>query len=255
MFKKIRITILLFILFLVGAGSYLTHMRTTDWDQSLSIVIYPINADSSSHTADYIARLSPDDFKAIARFMQREGLRHNLSLVDPVLLDLAPEVTALPPAPPFGANIFAIMWWSLQLRYWAWKHDTYQGPLTNIQVFVLYFDPNTHNQLDHSLGLKEGHICMVKAFASRHQAARNNVIIAHEMLHTLGASDKYDMQTLQPLFPAGYADPEKKPLLPQKHAEIMGRGIPVSASESNMPDSLAATIIGPQTAKEINWAQ
>jgi hypothetical protein len=255
MFKKIRITILLFILFLVGASSYLTHMRTTDWDQSLSIVIYPINADSSSHTADYIARLSPDDFKAIARFMQREGLRYNLSLIDPVLLDLAPEVTALPPAPPFGANIFAIMWWSLQLRYWAWKHDTYQGPLTNIQVFVLYFDPNTHSQLDHSLGLKEGHICMVKAFASRHQAARNNVIIAHEMLHTLGASDKYDMQTLQPLFPAGYADPEKKPLLPQKHAEIMGRGIPVSASESNMPDSLAATIIGPQTAKEINWAQ
>ena len=47
MFKKIRIAILLFILFLVGANAYLTHERTTDWDQSLSIVIYPINADGS----------------------------------------------------------------------------------------------------------------------------------------------------------------------------------------------------------------
>jgi hypothetical protein len=253
MFKKIRIAILLFILFLVGANAYLTHERTTDWDQSLSIVIYPINADDSPFTAEYIARLKNDDFKPIARFMQNEGLRHNLSLIDPVLLDVAPEINTLPPTPPFGANVFAIMWWSLQLRYWAWKNDTYQGPLTNIQVFVLYFDPNTHSQLDHSLGLKKGHICMVKAFASRHQAARNNVIITHEMLHTLGATDKYNLQTLQPLFPEGYADPEQKPLLPQEYAEIMGRGIPLSASESKMPDSLAYTVIGPETAREIKW--
>ena len=255
MFKKIRIAILLFILFLVGANAYLTHKRTTDWDQSLSIVIYPINADDSPFTAEYIARLTNEDFKPIARFMQNEGLRHNLSLTDPVLLDMAPEISTLPPTPPFGANIFAIMWWSLQLRYWAWKNDTYQGPLTNIQVFVLFFDPNTHSQLDHSLGLKKGHICMVKAFASRHQAARNNVIITHEMLHTLGASDKYNLQTLQPIFPEGYADPEQKPLLPQEYAEIMGRGIPLSASESKMPDSLAYTVIGPQTAKEIKWME
>jgi len=255
MFKKIRITVLLFILFLVGANSYLTHERTTDWDQSLSIVIYPINADASPFTAEYIARLNIDDFSPIARFMQSEGLRYNLALVDPVLLDMAPQITSLPPEPPFGANFFAIMWWSLRLRYWAWKHDTYEGPLINIQVFVLYYDPNNYRQLDHSLGLKEGHLCMVKAFASRHQAARNRVIITHEILHTLGATDKYDLQTLQPLYPKGYADPDQEPLLPQNFAEIMGRAIPLSESESNTPDSLDFTVIGPQTAREINWMQ
>ena len=197
MFKKIRIAILLFILFLVGANAYLTHERTTGWDRSLSIVIYPINGDGSPFTAEYLARLTGDDFKPIADFMQHEGLRYNLALMDPVLMDLAPEVSSLPPAPPFGANIFTIMWWSLQLRYWAWKHDTYQGPIADIQVFVLYYDPETHSRLDHSLGLKEGHICMVKAFASRHQAASNNMIIAHEMLHTLGATDKYDLPICQ----------------------------------------------------------
>ena len=253
MFKKIRIAILLFLLILVGANGYLTHARITDWDQSLSIVFYPINADGSPFTADYIARLTQEDYSPIAHFMQNEGLRYNLSLVDPLLLDMAPEIFALPPEPPFGANIFAVMWWSLQLRYWAWKHDTYQGPLTNIQVFVLYYDPNTHSQLDHSLGLKEGHICMVKAFAGRHQSASNNVIIAHEMLHTLGATDKYNLQTLQPIYPQGYARPEQKPLLPQKYAEIMGRAIPLSASGSNIPDSLSQTVIGPLTAKEIKW--
>jgi hypothetical protein len=253
MFKKIRIAILLFILFLVGANAYLTQQRITDWDQSLEVVIYPINADKRPFTADYIASLTPDVFKPIERFMQTERLQYNLMLSEPVILNLAPEINSLPPAPPFGANTFSIMWWSLQLRYWAWKHDTYQGPMTNIQVFILYYDPHTHSQLDHSLGLKEGHICMVKAFATRHQAARNNVIIAHEMLHTLGATDKYNLQTLQPRYPEGYADPEKEPLLPQEYAEIMGRAIPLSPSESKMPDSLAYTVIGPITAREIKW--
>jgi hypothetical protein len=255
MFKKIRIFLLLFILFLVGANAYLTHERTTDWDQSLSIVIYPINADGGTVTADYIAGLATDDFKPIARFMQSEGLRYSLSLVDPVLLDMAPEVSALPPETPFDANVFAIMWWSLKLRYWAWKYDTYGGPLINIQIFVLYHDPNVYSQLDHSFGLKEGHICMVKAFASRHQAARNNVIIAHEILHTLGATDKYNLQTLQPLYPEGYAAPDQDPLLPQQQAEIMGGAIPLSESESKMPDSLTYTAIGPQTAREIKWTK
>jgi hypothetical protein len=255
MFKKIRIATLLFILFLVGANAYLTQQRVTDWDQALAVVIYPINGDGSPYTANYVASLTLDVFKPIERFLQTEGLRYNLDLADPIILDLAPEINTLPPQPPFGANIIAIMWWSLQMRYWAWKNDTYTGPLTNIQVFVLYYDPNTYSQLDHSLGLKEGHICMVKAFATRHQAARNNVVISHEMLHTLGATDKYNLSTLQPRYPEGYADPKKEPLLPQEYAEIMGRATPLSSSESKTPDSLAYTVVGPATAKEIKWVK
>ena len=253
MFRKIRIIILLFILFLVGANAYLTHERATDWDQSLAVVIYPVNADNSPVTADYIDRLTIEDFSPIARFLQKEGQKYALLIPDPVLLDIAPPVVTLPPEPPFGANVFAIMLWSLKLRYWAWKHDTYEGPLHDIQVFVLYHDPNVYQQLDHSLGLKEGHICMVKAFASRSLAARNNVVIAHEMLHTLGATDKYDLQTGQPIYPEGYAVPDQVPLLPQTLAEIMGGTVPLSESEAVMPDSLASTVIGPQTAKEIRW--
>jgi hypothetical protein len=253
MFKKIRIAILLFILFLVGANAYLTQLRSTDWDQSLEVVIFPVNGDNSTAAADYINTLTRDTFRPIERFMQTEGEGYELSLADPVIIELAPEVQTLPPPAPFGANIFAVMFWSLKLRYWSWKNDTYEGPLANIKVFVLFYDPQTHKQLDHSLGLKEGHICMVKAFASRHQAARNNVIITHEMLHTLGATDKYDLQTLLPNYPDGYADPEQKPLYPQQYGEIMGRGIAVSATEIKLPPSLGYTVIGPQSAREIKW--
>jgi len=253
MFKKIRIGILLFILFLVGANAYLTQQRVTDWDQSLAVVVYPVNGDGSPAADEYIGSLTRDAFRPVERFFQTEGKRYGLELADPVIVELAPEIKSLPPEPPFGADIFTIIWWSLRLRYWAWKHDTFEGPLTNIQVFVLYYDPDVYSQLDHSLGLKKGHICMVKAFGSRHEAARNNVVIAHEMLHTLGATDKYNMETLQPSYPEGYADPEKKPLLPQEYGEIMGRAIPLSASEAKMPDNLSYTVIGPETAAEINW--
>ena len=177
MFKKIRIAILLFILFLVGANAYLTHERTTDWDQSLSIVIYPINADDSPFTAEYIARLTNDDFKPIARFMQNEGLRHNLSLIDPVLLDVAPEINTLPPTPPFGANIFAIMWWSLQLRYWAWRIEREQArPSPDVQMFVRYHDPAVTPALAHSVGLQKGLIGVVNAFARVDMTGENTVV-------------------------------------------------------------------------------
>jgi len=255
MFKKIRIGVLLFILLLVGARTFLTHARLIDWDQPLSVVIYPVNADASPATADHIAGLSRDDYKPIERFMREQGERYSLTLDDPVQLEMGPEVTVLPPAPPFGQNIIAIMWWSLKLRYWAWKNDTYQGPLADIRVFVLYYDPENYSRLDHSVGMKEGHLCLVKAFASWRQTARNNVIIVHEILHTLGATDKYDLQSLQPLYPGGYADPEQQPLLPQYYGEIMGRAIPVSASESRTPDSLTFVQIGPQTAREIHWLE
>ena len=102
MFKKVRIAILLFILFLVGANAYLTQQRITDWDQFLSVVIYPINADKGEFTADYISSLTPDVFRPIERFMQAEAAGYNIPIEDPVSMDLAPEVNSLPPSPPFA---------------------------------------------------------------------------------------------------------------------------------------------------------
>ena len=54
------------------------------------------------------------------------------------------------------------------------------------------------------------------------------MVIAHELLHTLGASDKYDPQSLAPIFPDGYAEPDRQPSHPQRMAEIMAGRIPVA---------------------------
>jgi hypothetical protein len=96
-------------------------------------------------------------------------------------------------------------------------------------------------------------IGVVNAFASPRQAGSNKVIIAHELLHTLGASDKYDPATGQPIYPGGYAKPDANPTLPQELAELMGGRVPISTLESRIPRSLDEVIIGPATGQEIRW--
>ena len=84
-------------------------------------------------------------------------------------------------------------------------------------------------------------------------AGSNNIVIAHELLHTVGATDKYDLATEMPLYPAGFADPARTPLYPQDDAEIMAGRRALSAQEAEMPASLRNVVVGPATAREIHW--
>ncbi len=69
----------------------------------------------------------------------------------------------------------------------------------------------------------------------------------------LGASDKYVLTSGEPIFPEGYADPDRRPLFPQQRAEIMGVRIPINSFSSVMADSLDQCKIGRQTAEEIGF--
>ena len=71
-------------------------------------------------------------------------------------------------------------------------------------------------------------------------------------LFVFGASDKYELATGQPIWPQGYAEPERTPRLPQRIAEIMGGRVPIDEQQSEIPPSLADTVIGIETAKEID---
>lgn len=140
------------------------------------------------------------------------------------------------------------------MRVWAWRMEmSHDGPPANIAMFVLYHDPDSHDRLEHSLGLEKGLIGVVNTFASRSMNPTNNVVIAHELLHTVGATDKYDPATNQPLYPEGYAEPDRTPRHPQEKAEIMAGRVPLSDSESQIPSSLKKSVVGPGTAAEINW--
>ncbi|MCB1739413.1 MAG: hypothetical protein KDK91_03525, partial [Gammaproteobacteria bacterium] len=245
---------LLYVLLIVAVVQWLGHARATSWDETLWVVIHPINGDGSERSAAWIHSLSVSQFEPIARFMSEQGHGYGLAIDQPMQIVLGSEVTEQPPAPPTSGNPFAVMLWSLKLRYWTWRVDRgEQPPPADIEVYVRYFDPEQHGVLGHSLGLRKGRIGVVNAFASADHRGSNQVVIAHEMLHTLGASDKYDPRSNQPLFPSGYADPGAQPTFPQALAELMGGRIPLSPYESVMPRSLAQVVIGQDTAREIRW--
>jgi hypothetical protein len=253
MFRTIRITILLAILAYVSIGSWVTRAQSTAWEQPLQVVVYPINADRSVRSATYIRTLNNETFQPIAQFLQREGERYGVAVDKPIEVHLAKEIDAIPPQAPRSGNPFEAMYWSLQFRVWAWMNDDVEGVRPQVRMFVQYHDPYSEEFVAHSVGLEKGLIGLVQAFADPAQNDQNNVVIAHEMLHTVGATDKYDPGTNHPYFPDGYADPGLKPVLPQKEAEIMGGRIPQTDRAAIVPENLAQVLIGEKTAREINW--
>jgi hypothetical protein len=139
------------------------------------------------------------------------------------------------------------------MRYWASRIDGPPG--SEIKLFLLYHDPQRSQMLPHSVGLQKGLFGIVHVFADRAMEGSNDVVIAHELLHTLGATDKYSFGDNLPRLPDGYAEPDKQPLYPQSFAELMAGRIPISADEASIPESLRQVIVGPKTATEIGWSK
>ncbi|MGD9331716.1 MAG: hypothetical protein PVJ53_10415, partial [Desulfobacterales bacterium] len=254
LWKTARISLLLLVLFIVGMNTFMSGRWTTDWDEPLWVGIYPINGDQQAQITNYIDRLEEETFQPIADFFAEEAEAHALPLAEPFTIRLAPAVREMPPPPPQGRNPLAVIWWSLKMRWWVYQNDTFEeGPSPDIKIFLIYHDARRPNPLENSLGIRKGLFGVVHAYADYRLEPKNHVVIAHEILHTVGAKDKYDMETRQPLFPGGYAYPDNQPVHPQQVAEIMGSRIPLSPTQSKMPPTLNYTVIGKQTAREIKW--
>lgn len=253
MFRKFRILILLFVLITVALGAWRANSRLTAWEHTIHVAVYPIAGDNSLATISYIGGLNDESFTDIAQWMQQQTEKQGLAILQPVALRVAPPQTEMPPPRPSQPSVLNAMLWSLQLRWWAFRHDQIHGPKPHIRLFVLFYDPARNSSVPNSTGLSQGQIGVIHAYASRQQRRQNAVVIAHEMLHTFGATDKYDLTTLQPIYPQGYADPGRNPRLPQEMAEIMGGRIPFDEQTAVIPISLADTLIGPETAQEIGF--
>jgi len=255
MFKAIRISILLLILLFVGLSTFLTQARSTDWNNSLWVKIYPINADGSEEAARFIGNLQVSDFEGIETFIARETERYARNLPRPVRIELGTPIREQPPELPSEPNIFSAMTWSLKMRWWSGSVTDDQDKIEpDVRIFVRYHRPGHAVTLENSVGLRKGMVGIVNGYASRRHHGANNVIIAHEFLHTLGATDKYSPINGHPVGPDGIAEPERKPLYPQRYAEIMGGRIALAEDDSVIPKSLKYAVIGPLTASEINLA-
>ena len=251
-FRFLRIAFLLLVLIIVAGSNLLTRARTTDWNESLWVYIYPLAGDQTKITQRYLSQLKLRDFKAIEGYLSDQAEAYGHSTDQPVKLTLMPVLESNPPQLDETPNIISVVWWTTRMRWWSWNISRQSDqPEPDIKLFIRFHDPRRLRVLERSVGLQKGKVGLINAFASRQMNGSNNVVITHELLHTLGASDKYDPASGQPLVPIGLAEPDRKPLYPQARGEIMAVRVALSDSRSEMPKSLRGTVIGQATAAEI----
>lgn len=257
MWKSLRVFILLIILATVIQQMFLDK-ADLDWKDNFYVVVYPINADadnaeSATVVNTYINSLARGDFEPLAVYFAEEAARYNLGLRRPVEVLLGNVVHKVPAAPPKNSSLLSVVIWSLKFRLFAWQNSPKVSVKPDIKLYLLYHHPKTNLVLSHSTALNKGRIGRVNLFGDAKYSKQNLVILAHELLHTLTATDKSDLSTTLPVFPEGFAEPDKQPLYPQEFAELMGGRVPINESHAEIPSSLAQTIIGHKTAREIGW--
>ncbi len=251
-FRRVRILFLLGILAAVAVLTWQERTIVRGWRAPLDVAVIPINGDGSQQATQTIRALRASDFDDIGAFLEREAARYGAKLSPAAQITLLPELHQKPPAPPRDGGVLKTVWWSLSLRWWVYRQSGEWLPrLGRVRLFVLYHAPQDGVALAHSLGIEKGLIGVVHAFADPRQARQNNIVIAHELLHTLGATDKYDADG-RPIYPHGYADPDLPLLLPRRQAEIMAGRLVDSAGRIVMPAGLDDCVIGALTAHEIN---
>ncbi len=252
MFKAIRISILLLILIFVLLSTWLSAARSTDWNNTLYVKVYPINADGSDLTSRYIDNLQVRTFEEIEAFVARETERYGKGVSRPVRMELGEVISEQPPSLDGASNVLGVMLWSLKMRWWVGNVTSDQDAIEpDVSIFVRYHQADGVFVLENSVGMQKGMFGVVNAYTGRRHRGRNNVIIAHEFFHTLGASDKYEMGSGQPHNPDGLAEPDRSPLYPQRYAEIMGGRIALTENDAVIPQSLKFALVGPITAGEI----
>lgn len=254
MFKRLRIAALLYVFLFVAAAHYLTARNTTDWDAPLWVDIYAVAGDEHPDTRRYASSLTAQEFADAEAFLIREAKRYGVTLEQPFKFRIVGEHRDALPQLEADAGAAQVMWWSLRMRALAarlrWQMD---GPTGDVMVFAVFHEPAQGQALDRSTALDKGLIAVANLFADRSARATNQIVLAHELLHTLRATDKYSPASNAPLYPDGYAAPDAKPLLPQSKAELMAGRIPLDERRADIPRDLREVVIGAATAREIGW--
>lgn len=252
MWKKLRVFILLIILSIVAINVWRDY--NPNWDKPIIVLLYPINADRQQTTQNYVDKLSSQDLSQAQNYIQTMSAKYR---GQPVLVyfKIGRELKQIPPKLPETDSVLQTIIWSLKFRFYAWKQHQNKDGSPSVTLFLNYHDPKLTPTLKHSTALQNGRIGSIHLFASAQQSEQNRIILIHELLHALGATDKYDLLTGLPDYPQGYGNPNQNPLYPQLKAELMGGHIALANNQSIMPEFLHQTVINQKTADELGWSK
>jgi hypothetical protein len=196
---------------------------------------------------------------ALAARLAGEFHRYRSSAMRPFAISfVGPVDVAEDPPAPAGDGLLdaARQTWAL----WRWTSRVDRaagfdpGPYDS-RVYVAARPPSSaEREMVEGESEQGGRVGVVEVELDASMADFALFVAAHELFHTLGASDKYDAKG-RTLIPGGLAEPLRVPLWPQSFAEVMARNRPVAPGIESPPESLEELAVGPATAREIGWSQ
>jgi hypothetical protein len=255
-FFRLRVGVLLATLLLVlawGVHDWSERRARTAWRRPVRVALVLVEREPVA--AAVLARLTARSFE-LERRLAREYARHSGRDFTPVELVVRGPVRAADLPPSFeGEGALDLV--TQSLRLWRWT-----SALDSDARVELGYDSRIYLVLKPATAQGPAFVEGESEYRGRVGVAQADIrgdtidfalfVAAHELLHTLGAVDKYDAAG-RASFPQGFADPGRTPLFPQPGAEVMARNVPIAVGSERPPESLDELFVGEATARELGW--
>lgn len=227
------------------------HTRRS-WKQPLAVDVVLLRREGVPLAAVTTLR---DALPRLERALQGEYLRYRPGAPAPFRFTVKGPVQVDGPPPDVPEQEGLAPRLSHYYRLWRYLGRVKeQGHLRlgsrSLRVYVVIEPVRTRVRFVEGFGAVGGDFGVVRAAIDDHLLDQALLAIGHEMLHCLGASDKYDAHG-HAVAPEGLADPAAG--YPQRHAEIMVGEVAVAPGRGRLAESLSEVRVGPVTAREIGW--
>lgn len=253
-FYRVRVTVLLLVLAGVLLWAWRDHRSRSlrnDWSRTLDVALVLVAPDVSPEVAGQLRERT----SSLEDLLAEEMRRWRPGAPPPFdVTVLEARVAATPPALPEEGLIAAARYaWDLSRFTAALDDAAGLDRRFDARIYVLARPPvNERRKSVEGFGEQGGRVGVIEVELDDAMIDFALFVATHELMHTLGASDRYDAAG-EPLVPDGLADPAREPLYPQDGAEIMARHRAIAPGRSEPPESLEELVVGEITAREIGW--
>jgi hypothetical protein len=259
-FFRLRVTLLLGVLAIVVFWALRDVNRRkarTDWTKPLTVAVVVLRTGAVETAATERLR---DRVHVLQERLAEEYRRYGGAPRAPFRLELygPVDVASSPPKGPEGDGVIDLARYTFDL--WRYVRGVNRradlSPSTvDSSIYVVTRPPRAGRPtMVEGTSEEGGKIGIVEVDLDRDMVDFALFVTAHELLHTLGATDKYDAHG-RAVVPDGIAEPERRPLYPQRFAEVMARNVPLGPMTERSPETLAELRVGALTAREIGWTK
>lgn len=252
----VRVALLLAVLVIVlvyAAHDVYTRRARNAWRRTLDVAFVIVTKEGvDAGAVDALRQRVPD----LAARLAAELARYRPDAAPPFAFTTYGPTPLATPLPVLGTGLSGAARYAWDLRRFTRDVDGRAGVPTRGFDARLYLvvGPPSERAVVEGMSEEGGRVGIALAELDARSVDIALFVAAHELFHTLGASDHYGPDG-SALVPQGLAEPDRTPLYPQAFAEIMARNRPLSPSDEARPESLDELAVGPSTAREIGWSR